>query len=79
MIGLSTGEEKRNAIVGPKGTPPLSSPDVIGTVEHETKLGERAHARTQKYCIQVNLLDRKSRTRDGGRVFHQQTNDKETQ
>jgi hypothetical protein len=57
----------------------LSSPDVIGTVEHETKLGERAHARTQKYCIQVNLLDRKSRTRDGGRVFHQQTNDKETQ
>src|SRR5664280_2318068 len=33
IIGLRTGEEKRNAIVGPKGTPPLSKPAVMGTVE----------------------------------------------
>lgn len=67
ITGLRTGEEKRNAMVGPKGTPPLSRPAVIGTVEQEQKGVTAPRPAPKRYCTQLSLLDRKSLTRDGGR------------
>jgi hypothetical protein len=67
MIGLRTGEAKRNDIMGPKGTPPLSKPAVMGTVEQEQKGVTAPRPEPSRYCTQVSRLDRKSRMREGGR------------
>jgi len=75
---LSTGEEKRKAIVGPNGTPPFSRPAVIGTVEHEQKGVMAPSPAPSKYCIGSNLLDKKSLTREGGRYSISKPTIKET-
>lgn len=67
IIGLRTGEAKRKDIIGPKGTPPLSNPAVMGTVEHEQKGVNAPRLEPNRYCIHVSRLDRKSRMRDGGK------------
>jgi hypothetical protein len=67
MTGLRTGDAKRNAMIGPKGTPPFSRPAVIGTVEQEQKGVTAPRPEPRKYCTHVNLLERKSLMRDGGR------------
>jgi len=67
ITGFSTGDEKRKAMVGPKGTPPLSSPAVIGTVEQEQKGVSTPRPEPHTYCTHVNLFAKKSRILDGGR------------
>jgi hypothetical protein len=56
IIGLRTGEEKRNAIVGPKGTPPFSRPAVMGTVEQEQNGVTVPRPEPKRYCAHVSLL-----------------------
>jgi hypothetical protein len=78
MIGLRTGEAKRNDITGPKGTPPFNRPAVIGTVEHEQKGVTAPRPEPSRYCTHVSLPDRKSLTRDGGRYSIKIPTSKET-
>jgi hypothetical protein len=78
ITGLRTGDAKRKAIVGPKGTPPFNRPAVIGTVEQEQKGVTAPRPQPRKYWTHVSLLAKKSRMRDGGRYSIKSPTIKET-
>jgi hypothetical protein len=78
IMGLSTGEEKRKDMVGPKGTPPFRRPAVMGTVEHEQKGVTAPRPAPSRYWTHVIRFDKKSLTREGGRYSIRMPTIKET-